>query len=110
MTDPKKDHREATRKAVVWDDSEILRLQEIEGNPLDQADLGLFAAMDRAGMTLEEQRTAIIADDSEIVRLQEIEGNPFDAADDALFATMDRAGLSQAERLAVIGEVVKGRP
>jgi hypothetical protein len=39
-----------------------VRLQEIEGNPLTEEDLALFAMFDRKGLTADDQIAAIIAE------------------------------------------------
>jgi len=39
---------------------EAMRLQEIEGNPLDADDLAMFAMFDREGWSAEQRRAHII--------------------------------------------------
>lgn len=57
------DHGTASRKTSVMRQriAEAIRLQEIEGNPLDAEDLALFEMFERKGWSHEQRRKYIIA-------------------------------------------------
>lgn len=52
---------DVSRPSPAISRSEVRRLQEIEGNPLDADDLAMFAMFDREGWSAERRRAHIIA-------------------------------------------------